>query len=169
MNRIEGQAACDGDTHVLIVASRFNQEVVEHLINGAQSALLAAGCRKEHMTLVQVPGAWEIPFALQQALATGRYDGAVALGAVIRGETTHYDYVCSESARGVADVSLRLNMPIGFGVLTTEDKAQALARAREGNKGKDAADACLEMLSLSKQVSSKDSLTALSHAEETMG
>jgi len=130
---------------VLIVAGTFYRDIADALIAGATEALTAAGVSFD---LVEVPGALEIPGAITQAvLGEAGYDGYVALGCVIRGETTHYDYVCSESARGLMDLSLR-GIPLGNGILTVENRGQALRRAIEKNKGADVAGACLALIAL---------------------
>lgn len=135
---------------ILIVDARFYDDIANELNAGATAALKAADVAYEH---ISVPGALEIPAAIRMAMETGKYAGYVALGCVIRGETTHYDYVCSESARGLADLAVQHMAPIGNGILTVENRAQALARARvsEKNKGAFAANACLSMLALKRQ------------------
>lgn len=135
---------------ILIVDARFYDDIASELHAGAVAALKTAGVSYEH---ISVPGALEIPAAIRMAIETGKYAGYVALGCVIRGETTHYDYVCSESARGLADLAMQYMVPIGNGILTVENRAQALARARvtEKNKGGFAANACLSMLALKHQ------------------
>ncbi len=131
--------------HILIVEARFYTALADALLDGATTALTAAGATYD---VVTVPGALEIPAAV--GLAADQYDGFVALGCVIRGETTHYDYVCGESARGLQDLALNHGIPIGFGILTVENEAQAWARARisQKNKGGEAARACLAMVAL---------------------
>lgn len=135
---------------ILIVDARFYDDIANELQSGATAALKAAGMRYE---TVSVPGALEIPAAIRMAMETGKYVGYVALGCVIRGETTHYDYVCNESARGLADLALNYMLPIGNGILTVENRAQAMARARvsEKDKGGFAARACLSMLALKRR------------------
>src|SRR5215471_3529706 len=132
---------------ILIVESRYYAEIADALIAGAEREIGKNGAMSER---VVVPGAFEIPGAI--ALAAGRYDGFVALGCVVRGETTHYDYVCGESARGLMDLSVHKKLAIGFGILTVENEAQALARARpdKKNKGGEAAHACLAMIELKR-------------------
>jgi 6,7-dimethyl-8-ribityllumazine synthase len=140
--------------HVLIVEAPYYAHISEELARGAIAALEAAGATYERVT---VPGAFEIPAAIRFAVAAGAsYDGYVALGCVIRGETTHYDYVCGESARGLQDLALAHGLAIGFGILTVENEAQALARARvdRKNKGGEAAQACLAMIALKKRYGS---------------
>jgi 6,7-dimethyl-8-ribityllumazine synthase len=132
---------------IAVVASRFNEEVTQRLLDGAVECLLKHGAKFEDIDVVRVPGAWELPAAAQHLLAHGRYDALVAVGAVIRGETPHFDYVAGEAARGLGDLQREYQTPIGFGLLTTDDDAQAEARAggAHGNKGWDAALAALEM------------------------
>lgn len=140
-----------------IVASRFNGRLVENLVEGAIDCLLRHGAAEKDMVVVRVPGAWEIPAALE-SLAAGRdLDALIALGAVVRGETPHFDYICAESSRGIAAVSERHGMAIGFGVLTCDTTAQAEERAggKAGNKGWDAALAALEMADLLQRLQAK--------------
>ena len=139
-------------THVLIVTARFYPDIAEELVRGAMLALEAAGASYEE---VDVPGAFEIPAAIAFAQANEKYDGFVALGCVIRGETSHYEYVCMESARGLMNIALQHEAAIGYGILTVENETQARERAdvREGNKGGVAAEACLRMIALKRQFS----------------
>lgn len=133
-----------------IVASRFNQRVVEPLLEGALDALAQHGIGENAVTVVRVPGAFEIPLVAQRLAATGKFDAVITLGAVVRGDTPHFEYVAGECARGIAKVGLDFSLPVIFGVLTVDDMDQAMARAggREGNKGYDAALAALEMVAL---------------------
>jgi len=137
-------------THILIVTAAFYQDLADELVKGAVATLTKEGASHE---IIPVPGAFEIPAAIGFALNNKKYDGFVALGCVIRGETTHYDYVCGESARGLMDLSLQKGAAIGYGILTVENEEQAWARAKisEGNKGRDAALACLRMIELKRQ------------------
>ncbi|HWA42896.1 MAG TPA: 6,7-dimethyl-8-ribityllumazine synthase [Hypericibacter adhaerens] len=144
-----------GAPHVLIVESRFYDHISDELLKGATQALEAAGCSYE---TIQVPGAFEVPAAIRIVVEATHgvkqpFDGYVALGCVIRGETTHYDYVCGESARGLQELAIRYGLAIGYGILTVENEAQALARARvtEKNKGRDAVNACLAMVALKRK------------------
>jgi len=132
-----------------IITSRFNELITTRLAAGARACLAEHGVPPDDITEITVPGAWELPFAAG-LLADQGYCGIVALGCVIRGDTPHFEYVARAAAEGLAEVSRRQGIPVGFGVLTTEDDAQALARAggREGNKGWDAALAALEMVAL---------------------
>jgi 6,7-dimethyl-8-ribityllumazine synthase len=131
-----------------IVVGRFYEDLAERLVAGAQEAFAAAGAGEADV--FDVPGAYELPFAAQAVASTGRYDGVACLGAVIRGETTHYDYVCNESARGIMDVQLRTGVPCAFGVLTVENMDQALARTGGGKRdqGAHAAEAVLALARL---------------------
>jgi len=143
--------------HIMIALSRYYEEVAEQLLAGALAVLEETGASYE---LYEVPGAFEIPAAMATAMRSPefsggrrRFDGYIALGCVIRGETTHYDYVCGECARGLQDLAVRHCLALGFGVLTTENMDQAMARAdvNRGNKGADAANACLRMVEFKRQ------------------
>jgi 6,7-dimethyl-8-ribityllumazine synthase len=133
-----------------VVASRFNEAITTKLLSGAMDALKRHGAAPDDIDVVWVPGAWELPMAARRLLATDRYDALVAVGAVVRGETPHFDYVAGEAARGLALASAEYDRPIGFGVLTCDTMQQAEARAGgdHGNKGWDAALAALEMADL---------------------
>jgi 6,7-dimethyl-8-ribityllumazine synthase len=133
-----------------IAVSRFNQSVTDQLVAGAVAALEQHGVLTDAIDVASVPGAFELPLCAQRMVHAGRYDGIICLGAVIRGETPHFDFVAGEAARGVADVALRLDTPIAFGVLTTDTIEQALARTGgdRGNKGAEAARTVLEMIQL---------------------
>lgn len=133
---------------VAVVVSRFNQDVTSRLRDGAIEALLRSGVKEADIVEVWVPGAWEIPLACQSLNEADGYDAIVALGCVIRGETSHHLYVAGEAARGIADESMASGVPIGFGLLTTDTHEQAMERAggSHGNKGADAALAALEMV-----------------------
>jgi 6,7-dimethyl-8-ribityllumazine synthase len=133
----------------LVVASRFNEAVTRKLLRGARQALLAAGFAESSIEEIWVPGAFEIPLAVHRGLAGGRFALAVAVGAVVRGETPHFDYIAREASRGLAEAATRYQVPVGFGVLTCDTMAQALARAGgpAGNKGEEAAQAAIETLS----------------------
>jgi 6,7-dimethyl-8-ribityllumazine synthase len=146
---IEGGRSAKG-LRIAIVAARFNHFVVDKLVAGAQETLTAAGISSQDLDIVRVPGAFEIPLAASKLAASRNYDAIIALGAVIRGGTPHFDYVCSECARGVTEVSLETGIPVSFGVLTCDDMEQATDRAggKHGNKGADAALAAIEMATL---------------------
>ena len=133
-----------------VIASRFNEEVTTKLVSGATDALVKHGVSPDAIDVVWVPGAWELPAVARRLLSNERYDALVAVGAVIRGETPHFDYVAGEAARGLSRASAEYDRPIGFGVLTCDTVEQALARAggAHGNKGWDAALAALEMADL---------------------
>ncbi|HEU0193561.1 MAG TPA: 6,7-dimethyl-8-ribityllumazine synthase [Gaiellales bacterium] len=135
---------------VAIAASRFNAEVVQRLLDGAVGRLDELQVPRDQATVVLVPGAWELPLACRRLAASGRYQALVSLGCVVRGGTPHFQYVCSEAARGIAHASLETGVPIGFGVLTCDTHEQALERSggRHGNKGAEAVDAALEMAGL---------------------
>lgn len=137
-------------THILIINSRFYPEIADELSKGATDALKAAGATFEE---IEVPGAFEVPAAIKFALSSNKYDGFVALGCVIRGETSHYDYVCAESARGLTELALMHDAAIGYGILTVENEKQAQIRAsvKEGNKGASAANTCLRMIALKQK------------------
>ncbi|MEM6639298.1 MAG: 6,7-dimethyl-8-ribityllumazine synthase [Pseudomonadota bacterium] len=139
---------------VAVVAARFNAEVVEPLVDKALATLDAAGVSDDHRPVFRVPGAYELPLAAKWLAEQGRCDGIVALGAVIRGETPHFDFVCNEAARGLNDVALTHGLPVGFGVITADSDAQAMARAggAVGNKGEEAALAVIEMVDLSRRL-----------------
>jgi 6,7-dimethyl-8-ribityllumazine synthase len=133
-----------------VVGSRFNEEITSKLVDGALSCLVGHGTALDDIDVVWVPGAWELPAAVERLLASDRYDGIVAVGAVIRGDTPHFDYVAGEASRGLSELQREFNVPIGFGLLTTDNDEQAEARAggAHGNKGHDAALAALEMVDL---------------------
>ncbi len=153
MELLEGRTLGNG-VRVGIVVSRFNDLVTDRLLAGAVDALRRAGVDDEDLTVVSVPGAVEIPVAAARLAKNGAVDAIVTLGAVIRGATDHYDYVCSMVASGVERIALDHDLPVAFGVLTTETTEQALERAggKAGNKGADAAHAALEMVHLLHQI-----------------
>ena len=130
----------------LVVASRFNEAVTHRLLEGAAEVLHDAGFSPDEVDLIWVPGAFELPLAVHHGLATERYAVAVAVGAVIRGETPHFEYICAEAARGLREAATRFSTPVGFGVLTCDTMTQALARAggAAGNKGEEAAQAAVD-------------------------
>jgi 6,7-dimethyl-8-ribityllumazine synthase len=137
-----------------IVASRFNSRLVDLLVAGAADCLRRHGVAAADIHLVSVPGAWEIPQALEELAAAGGLQGLVAIGVVIRGETPHFDYICSQASRGIAAVAERHRVPVGFGLLTCDSSEQAAERSggKAGNKGWDAALAALEMADLFAQL-----------------
>ena len=141
-----------------VVASRFNETVTQKLVDGALDALVRHGAAVDDVDVVWVPGAWELPAAVRHLLASERYDALVAVGAVVRGDTPHFDYVAGEASRGLANASSDFEIPIGFGLLTcdTMDQAQARAGGEHGNKGWDAALAALEMADLFARLDAAD-------------
>jgi 6,7-dimethyl-8-ribityllumazine synthase len=143
---------------MVVVASRFNEPIVKKLVDGALDALVKHGVSFDDIDVVWVPGAWELPLASRWLLASERYDGVVAVGAVIRGDTAHFEYIAGEMSRGLADASADSETPIGFGVLTcdTDEQAEARAGGEHGNKGWDAAVAALEMVDLLNRLDPND-------------
>lgn len=150
---IEGQLDAKG-LKIAIVAARFNDFIVDRLISGAVDYLVRHGASKDDLTLVRLPGAFELPIAAQKLARSGSYDGVVVLGAVIRGATPHFDYVCSECAKGIAHASMESGVPMGFGLLTCDSLDQAIERAgsKAGNKGVEAASALLETVRVLEQL-----------------
>ena len=142
------------DLRFAIVASRFNDLVVDSLIRGAVDALLRHGASEKQIEIIRVPGAFDLPFVVRRVAGSKRYDAVVALGAVIRGATSHFDYVAGQCAAGLARVSDETGVPVAFGVLTTETIEQAFERAgtKAGNKGADAAVAALELANLLRRL-----------------
>jgi 6,7-dimethyl-8-ribityllumazine synthase len=143
-----------GDAKFCILAGRFNSFIVERLVEGAIDALVRHGTSRENIEIIRVPGAYEMPISAQKIAQTGRYDSIIALGAVIRGSTPHFDFVAGECSKGLAQVSLAADMPIIFGVLTTDTIEQAVERAgtKAGNKGAEAAVTAIEMISLFNKI-----------------
>ena len=150
MNILEGKVVARDGMKVGIVASRFNEIIVNKLLGGAEDGLVRHGVAEENIDTAWVPGAFEIPITAKKMAETGKYDVILALGAVIRGDTSHYDLVCSEVAKGVAQVQLTTGVPVMFGVVTTDNIEQAIARAgsKSGNKGYDCALSAIEMVNL---------------------
>lgn len=150
MNTIEGKLRLLGNEKIAIINSRFNHIITDRLVEGAQDAFLRHGGNKENLDLILVPGAFEIPFALDKALATGKYDAVCCVGAIIRGSTPHFDYVAAEATKGIATVGLKSGKPVSNGVLTTDTIEQAIERAgsKAGNKGAEAMITIIEMLDL---------------------
>lgn len=153
MKIIEGKVVAEG-IKVGIVGARFNEFIVSKLIGGAQDALLRHGVKDEDISLAWVPGAFEIPIVAQKMANSGKYDAVIGLGAVIRGSTSHYDLVCNEVAKGIAQVGLHTGVPTIFGIVTTDNIEQAIERAgtKAGNKGFDAACTAIEMVNLMRQL-----------------
>jgi 6,7-dimethyl-8-ribityllumazine synthase len=150
---IEGQYKAEGLKFAL-VASRFNDFIVDKLISGAVDYLKRHGADESDMILFRVPGAFEMPLVAKKLADSGKYDGVICLGAIIRGATPHFDYVSAEAAKGIAHASMDSGVPIGFGVLTTDSLEQAIERAgsKAGNKGAEAASATLETVRLMEQM-----------------
>ena len=151
---VEGKVVAPEGMRVGIVASRFNSFIVDKLLDGAVDGLVRHGVEEKNITACWVPGAFEIPLAAQRMAKSDRYDAVICVGAVIRGSTTHYDYVCNEVSKGVASVGLQTGKPVLFGVITTENIEQAIERAgsKAGNKGYDCALSAIEMVNLLGQV-----------------
>ena len=154
INLVEGKVVAPEGMKVGIVAARFNEIIVNKLLGGAVDGLVRHGVEEENITAAWVPGAFEIPLAAQKMAATGKYDAILCLGAVIKGSTSHYDYVCAEVSKGIATVSLSSGLPVLFGVLTTDNIEQAIERAgtKAGNKGYDVAVSAIEMVNLFKNM-----------------
>lgn len=140
-----------------IIASRFNEFITSKLLSGALDTLTRHDVRDEDIEVAWVPGAFEIPLIASKMASSGKYDAVIALGSVIRGSTTHYDYVCNEVSKGIAQVSLSTGVPVMFGILTTENIEQAIERAgsKSGNKGSDCAAGALEMIDLIRNMASE--------------
>ena len=151
---LEGKVVAPQGMKVGIVAARFNEIIVNNLLGGAVDGLVRHGVEEENITAAWVPGAFEIPVAAQKMAQSGNYDAVICVGTVIRGDTSHYDYVCNEVSKGIAHVSLETGIPVLFGVLTTENIEQAIARAgsKAGNKGYDCALSAIEMVNLMNQM-----------------
>ncbi|MBO5293246.1 MAG: 6,7-dimethyl-8-ribityllumazine synthase [Lachnospiraceae bacterium] len=151
---LEGKVVALEGMKVAIVASRFNEIIVNKLLGGAVDGLVRHGVEEANITAAWVPGAFEIPLAAAKLAQSGKYDAVICVGAVIRGETSHYDYVCNEVSKGVAQAGLNSGIPVLFGVITTENIEQAIARAgsKAGNKGYDCALSAIEMVNLMKQI-----------------
>lgn len=147
---VEGSLIVPKGARFAIVASRFNHFIVDRLVEGAVDALTRHGATEADVTVVRVPGAFEMPLAVQEVARTGGFDAILAIGCVIRGSTPHFDYVAGEVSKGCAQVSLATGVPVAFGVITTENIEQAIERAgtKAGNKGWDAALSAIEMVSL---------------------
>jgi 6,7-dimethyl-8-ribityllumazine synthase len=157
MNEITGSLDGRG-LRMALVASRFNERVVRTMVDGALDVLRRVGVQDDDLTVVWVPGAFELPIVAQRLARTGEVDGIVCLGAVIRGETAHFEHVAGQAAAGISRVALETSVPVGFGVLTTDDAAQAEARAggKAGNKGAEAALAIVETLRVLDAIESKE-------------
>lgn len=150
MKIIEGQMRLKGDERIAIINGRFNHIITDRLVEGAQDAFKRHGGNVDNLDLILVPGAFEIPFALKKALASGKYDAVCCVGAVIRGATPHFDYISAEATKGIATAAMEFGLPVSNGVLTTDTIEQAIERAgsKVGNKGSEAMLTIVEMLDL---------------------
>lgn len=153
MNKLEGNVIGNG-IKVGIVAARFNEFIVNKLVGGAQDALVRHGVNDDDIDVAYVPGAFEIPIIAKKMAQSGKYDAVLCLGAVIKGSTSHYDYVCAEVSKGTAMVGMETGVPTLFGILTTDNIEQAIERAgtKAGNKGYDVACSAIEMVNLMKNM-----------------
>lgn len=154
MNIIEGKLALSGNEKVAIINSRFNHIITDRLVEGARDAFIRHGGDEKNLDLILVPGAYEIPLALDKILSSGKYDAVCCVGAVIRGSTPHFDYVAAEATKGVANTALKYQKPVTYGVLTTDTIEQAIERAgsKAGNKGFEAMTGLIELISLYKNL-----------------
>ena len=154
MNILEGKLIAKKDMKVGIVAARFNEIIVNKLVGGALDGLKRHGVEDDNIYTAWVPGAFEIPFIAKKMAESGKYDAVIALGAVIRGSTSHYELVCNEAAKGIAQAGMQSGVPVLFGVITTENIEQAIERAgsKSGNKGYDCALSAIEMVNLMAQL-----------------
>jgi len=155
-NVLEGQLSAAG-LRFAVVVSRFNSFITERLLAGALDALTRSGAASDSITVIKVPGSWEIPLIAREAARQNRYDAVICLSAVIRGDTPHFDYVAGEAAKGVAQASMETGVPVAFGVLTTNTLEQAIDRAgvKAGNKGFEAAMSAVELVNLYKEAFKK--------------
>lgn len=151
---LEGKVVAPEGMKAAIVASRFNEIIVSKLLSGAVDGLVRHGVAEENITAAWVPGAFEIPLIASKMAKSAKYDAVICVGAVIRGDTSHYDYVCSEVSKGIAQAGLAAGVPVLFGIVTTENIEQAIARAgsKAGNKGYDCALSAIEMVNLARQL-----------------
>jgi len=154
INLLEGKVVAPEGMKVGIVASRFNSFIVQKLLDGAVDGLVRHGVEEENIDAAWVPGAFEIPLIAQKMAESGKYDAVIAVGAVIRGATSHYELVINESAKGIAQTTLKTGVPVMYGIITTENIEQAIERAgsKAGNKGYDCALSAIEMVNLEKQL-----------------
>lgn len=150
MKIIEGNLNLKGHEKIAIINGRFNHIITDRLVEGAKDAFVRHGGNKENLELILVPGAFEIPFALEKALSSGKYDAICCVGAIIRGSTPHFDYISAEATKGIATIGLKHKKPVSNGVLTTDTIEQAIERAgsKVGNKGAEAMVTIIEMLNL---------------------
>jgi len=153
VNVLEGKVV-GGQERIGIVCPRFNEFIVSKLLGGAIDGLVRHGIKEENIDVAWVPGAFELPLICQKMADSGKYDAIIALGSVIRGSTSHYDLVCNEAAKGIAQVSLKSKIPVMFGVITTENIEQAIERAgsKAGNKGYECALGAIELINLLKEM-----------------
>ena len=151
---LEGKLVADENMKVAIVASRFNEIIVNKLLDGALDGLIRHGVKEENITAMWVPGAFEIPVIAKRLALSKKYDAVICVGAVIRGSTSHYEMVCNEVSKGIAQTSLETGVPVLFGVITTDNIEQAVERAgsKDGNKGYDCATSAIEMVDLMRQI-----------------
>ena len=154
MKVIEGVLRLKGNEKIAVINGRFNHIITDRLVEGARDAFKRHGGNDDNLDLILVPGAFEIPFMTKKIVASGKYDGIITLGSVIRGSTSHYDLVCNEVAKGIGQINLTSDIPVMFGVITTEDIEQAIERSgsKAGNKGSECAQGVLEMIDLAKQL-----------------
>ncbi len=154
INLVEGKVVAPEGMKVGIVAARFNEIIVNKLLGGAVDGLVRHGVDEKNITAAWVPGAFEIPTAALKMAKSGKYDAVICVGTVIRGQTSHYDYVCNEVSKGIAQIAMQTGVPTLFGIVTTENIEQAIARAgsKAGNKGYDCALAAVEMVNLMAQL-----------------
>ncbi|MCR5106493.1 MAG: 6,7-dimethyl-8-ribityllumazine synthase [Eubacterium sp.] len=152
--KLEGNVVAKKSTKICIVAARFNEFIVSKLVEGANDGLVRHGVDADNIDVAWVPGAFEIPLIAKKVAKSGKYDAVICLGTVIRGETSHYDYVCAEVSKGIAQVSLEAEIPVMFGILTTDTIEQAVVRAgtKAGNKGYDCALGAIEMINLMEKL-----------------
>ncbi len=151
---VEGKLNLNGDEKVAVINGRFNHIVTDRLVEGAKDSFARHGGKPENLDLFLVPGAFEIPMTLKQVLESGKYDGVVCIGAVIRGSTPHFDYISAETTKGIASVALDFNKPVTYGVLTTDTIEQAIERSgsKVGNKGFEAMTGLIEMMNLFNEI-----------------
>lgn len=156
MTEFRGSRTASG-CRFAIVVSRFNEKITEGLLRGARGALTEASVRDEDITILRVPGAFEIPLAARRAAASGRFDAVICIGCVIKGETMHFEYIATAACQGIAEAALSTGVPMALGVLTTLTEEQAQERAAEGpgNKGREAAQAAVEMATLFRQLQTR--------------
>ncbi|MCI2146502.1 MAG: 6,7-dimethyl-8-ribityllumazine synthase [Clostridiales bacterium] len=154
MNIFEGKIVAEENIRIGIVIARFNSFITQHLLEGAEDGLLRHGVDTDDIDVAYVPGAFEIPLAANKMADSGKYDAVICLGAVIRGQTPHFDYVCAEASKGIAQTSLQSGIPVMFGVLTTDTIQQAVERAgsKAGNKGFECAEGAIEMINLMREI-----------------